>query len=298
MSSRLVNCAAVFIAQDVKKTAEYYRNVMGFRVVAHFDNVEPFATLYRDAVEIIVVQSQFGQVLSNKVRYGSGYDVYLDPEDVEGVDALYEELKGKGANITAPRSSRPTGPMNSSLKTSTDEQSESAGSKTTVHSSGTRGSSAYARRVTDCLLMVRLLTDKSVKTNLIFPGEIAPCGMNYRLCRVYVRGRKACPACKGDDSVKPKTRITCHVKNCEKLSSAEDRYCFNCDNFPCAKLQHLDKRYRRSYGMSMIDNLENIRKFGMKCFIDREKERWTCPECGEIICVHEPECLSCRHKWR
>jgi hypothetical protein len=76
------------------------------------------------------------------------------------------------------------------------------------------------------------------------------------------------------------------------------RYCFRCDSFPCDKLNHLDKRYRTNYGMSMIDNLVNIRKFGIRQFMRSEKERWTCPECGELLCVHKPQCLSCGHTWR
>ncbi|HEY5118600.1 MAG TPA: VOC family protein [Anaerolineales bacterium] len=97
--SRLSNAAIVFVAPDARKTAAYYRDVMGFRIVEHYDKAEPFVTLYRDTVEIIVVQAKFGSVVSNTARYGAGYDAYLDPEDVAGVDALYAELKEKRAVI-------------------------------------------------------------------------------------------------------------------------------------------------------------------------------------------------------
>jgi hypothetical protein len=76
------------------------------------------------------------------------------------------------------------------------------------------------------------------------------------------------------------------------------KYCFGCDSFPCARLKNLDKRYRTKYGMSMIDNLGDIRKFGIRRFIRNEKERWTCPECGQAICVHRPQCPFCLQKWR
>jgi predicted lactoylglutathione lyase len=101
-NSRLVNCAAVFVTSDVEKTAGYYRQVLGFRVVEHYDQEEKFAALYRDDIEIVVVQSKYGQVLSNQERYGAGYDAYLDPEDLEDVDALYSEFKEKGAKIARP----------------------------------------------------------------------------------------------------------------------------------------------------------------------------------------------------
>ena len=139
---------------------------------------------------------------------------------------------------------------------------------------------------------------KSTKTTAMHIMAIAPCGMNCRLCRAYIRDKKACPGCRGEDSFKSKACATCRIKNCEKIAKDKLKYCFSCDCFPCDRLNHLDKRYRTKYGMSMIDNLNNIKKSGIRQFVRDEKEKWTCPECGEIICVHKPQCLSCEHKWR
>jgi hypothetical protein len=41
-----------------------------------------------------------------------------------------------------------------------------------------------------------------------------------------------------------------------------------------------------------------MREFGIRDFIKKEKERWACPECGEIICIHKENCISCGYKWR
>ncbi len=136
------------------------------------------------------------------------------------------------------------------------------------------------------------------KTSTIPTTLIAPCGMNCRLCRAYIREKKACPGCRGDDSLKSKACVTCKIKNCEEIAKGKVKFCFSCDSFPCAKLNHLDKRYRTNYGMSMIDNLMNLRELGIRHFIRNEKERWTCPRCSEIICVHKPHCLSCQYQWR
>ncbi|MEL4306398.1 hypothetical protein [Methanococcoides sp. LMO-2] len=46
----------------------------------------------------------------------------------------------------------------------------------------------------------------------------------------------------------------------------------------------------------MIENLEYIKKFGLKEFVANEKMRWTCPECGGTICVHGGACSSCGKK--
>jgi rubredoxin len=26
-------------------------------------------------------------------------------------------------------------------------------------------------------------------------------------------------------------------------------------------------------------------------------EKWTCPECGERLCMHKPQCLNCGYTW-
>jgi len=74
------------------------------------------------------------------------------------------------------------------------------------------------------------------------------------------------------------------------------KYCFECEKFPCNNLEHLDKRYRTKYNMSMIENLENIKEFGVRTFLGTENQKWTCPECGGTICVHKGYCQSCGKK--
>jgi hypothetical protein len=139
---------------------------------------------------------------------------------------------------------------------------------------------------------------QSMKTNAISTALIAPCGMNCRLCRAYVRDKNACPGCRGGDSSKSKSCLACHIKNCEKIVSGKIKYCFGCDSFPCARLNHLDKRYRTKYGMSMIENLNAVRRMGIRRFIENEKKRWACPECGGLLCAHKSECIHCQHVWR
>ena len=55
----------------------------------------------------------------------------------------------------------------------------------------------------------------------------------------------------------------------------------------------IDKRYRTKYNMSMIKNLEFIRDNGLEKFVNKEKKRWVCKNCGGTICVHRGFCLNC-----
>jgi hypothetical protein len=138
----------------------------------------------------------------------------------------------------------------------------------------------------------------SKRTAAIRTAWIAPCGMNCRLCYAFSRDKNTCPGCRGDDSLKMKSVLACRIKNCQKVLSAQVDYCFECDGFPCARLRQLDRRYRTKYGMSMIQNLQNIREFGLRRFTRNERDRWTCRRCGEVICVHKPHCRSCQLRWR
>ena len=107
--ARLDNAAAVFIAPDVRRTANYYDEVFGFTVVEHYDAEEVFAAIYRDSVEILVVEAKRGEFQPNMVRYGAGFDIYLDPDTLEGVDSMYEELKAKSARIVREPAMTPYG---------------------------------------------------------------------------------------------------------------------------------------------------------------------------------------------
>lgn len=79
--------------------------------------------------------------------------------------------------------------------------------------------------------------------------------------------------------------------------TGKHKNCFNCSKFPCARLRKLDERYRTKYGMSMIANLEEINAIGIDAFVKQERRRWACPQCGSLICVHRPNCLSCGQVW-
>jgi Protein of unknown function (DUF3795) len=147
----------------------------------------------------------------------------------------------------------------------------------------------------DCQTTNVMMTRKLTKTNSTL---IAPCGINCRLCRAYVRNKKACPGCRGDDGFKSKTCATCRIKNCGKLIEGSLKYCFSCDEFPCGQVSHLEKRYTSTYGVSVLDNLMKIQKSGVSSFVRNENRKWICSKCGEMLCMHKAQCISCGLTWR
>ena len=114
----------------------------------------------------------------------------------------------------------------------------------------------------------------------------------------FLREKNACPGCRGADAGKPKTRVRCRIKTCRHLKRGAKKFCSGCGNFPCDPLKHLDQRYRTKYGMSMLANLEHIRRHGIGAFVRSEETRWACQQCGARLCVHKPQCLSCGCAWR
>ena len=126
---------------------------------------------------------------------------------------------------------------------------------------------------------------------------IAPCGMNCGVCSSYLAmendlkkkgfGKTYCAGCRIQG------RNCYYTKRCDLLGKGLVRFCYECGDFPCGRLKTLDKRYRTFYHMSMIENLEFVKKNGIERFLEKEAEKWHCPECGGVICCHNGICYSC-----
>ena len=124
---------------------------------------------------------------------------------------------------------------------------------------------------------------------------IAPCGMNCGICVGFfgytMSGNKRKMECIG---CKPSDKSCAHIKKyCKKLLKKEVVYCYECEDFPCKHIQRLDTKYRQRFDYSTIENLEYIKEKGMKEFLKKQEEKYTCPNCRGIICVHTRRCYSC-----
>ncbi|MDD1723650.1 MAG: DUF3795 domain-containing protein [Methanospirillum sp.] len=128
---------------------------------------------------------------------------------------------------------------------------------------------------------------------ILTPGLIAPCGMNCALCQAFQRSRKKCPGCWGDSPDKSKFCQSCIIRNCPTNRDNASHFCYECEDMPCKRLKQLDTRYRTKYGMSMIENLIEIRDKGMDAFLAHQSEKYTCSTCQGLLCVHRSRCLTC-----
>ncbi len=131
---------------------------------------------------------------------------------------------------------------------------------------------------------------------------IAPCGMNCAVCVSYLAmkndlkrkgfSKKYCAGClpRGQNCLFMK-------KQCDRLGKGLVRFCYDCVDYPCRRLRALDERYRTKYHMSMIENLDFIRSYGIDSFLKKETAKWRCSSCGGrrggVICCHNGLCLDC-----
>ena len=124
---------------------------------------------------------------------------------------------------------------------------------------------------------------------------IAPCGMNCGTCIAYLRPKNKCVGCRIQSQSKPATRVMCIVKNCIYLEATSSKFCYDCEKFPCKRINQLDKRYRTKYRTSFVENLTMIKEKGIDSFLAYESSRRRCKECGSVLSVHREKCLVCGH---
>ncbi len=122
---------------------------------------------------------------------------------------------------------------------------------------------------------------------------LAPCGLNCALCMSYQRTKKPCSGCRGGCENKTQSCLNCAIKNCAELIGGGFNYCIECPKFPCPKIKNLEKRYSKKYHTSPIGNLRKAKEIGAVAFIVGNLKDWTCPNCGQFLCVHKDVCEGC-----
>jgi len=127
---------------------------------------------------------------------------------------------------------------------------------------------------------------------------IAPCGMNCGICSAYLAYSRNIPRKKGKIvhciGCRPRNKQCALLKKyCTKLKDGKIGFCFECSDFPCYRLSRLDKRYRKNFGMSMIENLKEIRSEGIDEFLKNQREKYRCPKCGGVTSIHNKKCFDC-----
>ena len=93
--------SCIFPVPDIRKTARFYTDRLGFRAVEYVDCEEPHICLYRDKTEIILLKANTDRVFTNRELYGYGYDAYLYTSEME---ELEKQLRRNRVKIARPLS--------------------------------------------------------------------------------------------------------------------------------------------------------------------------------------------------
>jgi hypothetical protein len=137
-----------------------------------------------------------------------------------------------------------------------------------------------------------------MKTAVLFQrSHIAPCGINCGTCKAYQRARNRCSGCMSEQGPRVNHCMTCSIRHCESLSKTVSKFCSDCEEFPCLKIRKIDKRYQTRYETSLIINLRTINKIGIESYLSQESSRWTCSNCGSLLCVHSNSCSECGKRY-
>src|SRR5215467_6801883 len=91
-----------FAVPDVIAAAEYYRDVLGFQILGYFYEPPVYSIVRRDAVEIHLGKADANAdaaAAPNTPHREDSIDAYIW---VDAVDALFAELKSRGAKIVEP----------------------------------------------------------------------------------------------------------------------------------------------------------------------------------------------------
>lgn len=97
-ASRMTHICPVFLVDDIVKSAEYYRDVLGFKFDRYWGEPPCFCMLCRGGVEIFMSGPEkpgTKQMRANR-SHTEAWDAYIRVSDAEGLCA---EFRAKGAKI-------------------------------------------------------------------------------------------------------------------------------------------------------------------------------------------------------
>ena len=135
------------------------------------------------------------------------------------------------------------------------------------------------------------LMDKSPKRI----AELAPCGVYCGACPSFGR---SCNGCASENTSQKRTsKWGCKIRNCCYEENGLN-YCIDCDAYPCDKQNkkllktHIDDpRFR--YRHELTEVFPKMKESRLNDFLEFQKNRWACPNCGGTIRFYHYKCDDC-----
>jgi predicted enzyme related to lactoylglutathione lyase len=93
---RLTGVSPVLLVADIERSLDYFREKLGFETEAYGDPPDFAAVRRDDAAILLALTDRAEQIVPNWKIQHNIWNAYIR---VEGVDALYEEVQQRGAEI-------------------------------------------------------------------------------------------------------------------------------------------------------------------------------------------------------
>ncbi|MBN1902859.1 DUF3795 domain-containing protein [Candidatus Sumerlaeota bacterium] len=116
-------------------------------------------------------------------------------------------------------------------------------------------------------------------------AQYGPCGLFCGAC-----GATDCDGCLSD-------KIDDWVRRCKFRKCARDNkieVCCFCPDYPCKEFDDF-MNDKWPHHWTIKENMEYIKENGVKKWLEKQKEEWTCKNCGAEIIWYQREC-SCGAK--
>src|SRR5579871_4862065 len=94
--AKLIGIAPQLIVKDVVVTAEFYVNILGFKLIDYFLDPPVYAMVERDGMQIHFGKADADIIKTNEQFRKTGYDFIIW---VPEIDSFYDEVKSNGAEI-------------------------------------------------------------------------------------------------------------------------------------------------------------------------------------------------------
>lgn len=87
----------------------------------------------------------------------------------------------------------------------------------------------------------------------------------------------------------------CEYILCCKAHEADT--CAFCSEFPCKLIQNFSKD-EWPHHIEVLDNLSRMKDIGVEAWIEEQKQRWSCPNCGARTHWYQSTCRNCKTSWK
>ncbi len=97
-----------------------------------------------------------------------------------------------------------------------------------------------------------------------------------------------CHGCKSD--VIAVYCTDCGIRACAVQKEVE--YCFQCDEYPCPRLMDFRNDDHPHHSI-VLQNLGSIRTKGIDKWLEEQRVRWNCSDCGNGVSWYDKTCAVC-----